>query len=90
VTFETEADRVALLAPFDSAVYLGGVIPGLFDNAWKNDLGVASTHPAFTTTVALVPGVGEGSTLTINGVGYTVTGTDPDGYGMVTLDLRKT
>lgn len=72
----------------------GSQVAVIFDNAYVAGLGgigglVESTGPACIASSADVSSVVQGSTLTINAVAYTVTGVQPDGTGVTTLQLRK-
>lgn len=47
-------------------------------------------NPTFFCALADVPAVVQGLTITINSTGFTISGVEPDGTGMVKLQLRKT
>jgi hypothetical protein len=68
----------------------GGVVPVIFDRAYVGVLSglVESTGPQATAKSADVAAVVQGSTLAIGGTTYTVTGVEPDGTGVTTLQLR--
>lgn len=62
----------------------------LFDRAYTGALSglVESTGPQAVAKSADVAAVVQGSALVIGGVTYTVTGVEPDGTGITTLQLR--
>jgi len=88
MTIESAADRLAMLADWDSAVFGADTISGVFDNKFVEVNGVEDVHPVFTCRTADVPGVAQGSAITVNGTAYTVVGVQPDGTGMSMLLLE--
>lgn len=74
-----------------SALYNGtDTISGIFDNGYLlSEGGVESSDPTFACLVSSVPAVAHGSTMVINSVNYTVSGIEPDGQGMVVLQLSE-
>lgn len=75
--------------------YLDGspdsAIKGVFDNAFVEVNGVATKKPALKNVNLsdLSAEPVEGDTVTINSVGYTVMGHEPDGHGTTILILEK-
>lgn len=65
-------------------------VPVIFDKAYQSGIGglVESTGPQCLAKTADVAAVVQGGTITINAVAYTVTGVQPDGTGLTTLQLR--
>lgn len=94
---ETAEDRAVFFDVAEHAVeatYDGGTIKGIFQAAFLPiDVGgyqqIEGTAPRFTCAEADVPAADHGKTLTIDGVTYRITGTEPDGTGLVTLILQK-
>jgi hypothetical protein len=68
----------------------GGTVPVIFDNGYANTLGglVESTGPQCHAKTADVSTIIQGNTLVIGGTTYTITGVQPDGTGITTLQLR--
>lgn len=68
----------------------GGTAVVLFDNGYASGLGglIEGSGPQCQARSADVSTVIQGSTITINAVVYTVTGVQPDGTGVTTLQLR--
>ncbi len=65
-------------------------VKGIFDAAYLRALGmVDATGPVFVCAAADMPGVDQGQTLTIAGTVYLITGVEPDGTGVLTVQLRK-
>jgi len=87
--FESEADRQAMMDGWDAAEYAGNPIPCILNNAFVEVAGVEGNHPVASCSVADVPGVAHGSSITVNNVDYTVQGIMPDGTGMVDLILES-
>jgi hypothetical protein len=63
----------------------GGTFPAIFDGAYIDPLGVASSDPKITVTSS-VP-LTRGDLLTIRGVQYEVRTVEPDGTGVVVARL---
>lgn len=72
------------------ATVSGQSVPVIFDSGYTAALGglVESTGPICQARTADVEDVVQGSTITIDGTDYTVTGVQPDGTGVTTLQLR--
>lgn len=93
---ESDADRLAFFDTDDFAVNatIEGVdVPGIFDDAYIDPLGIASTEPMFhcrtSDLAAITPAVARDTAATINGTGYTVQNIEPDGTGMTLLKLNE-
>lgn len=73
-----------------SATVAGQSVPVIFDNGYTTVLGglVESTGPSCIAKTTDVADVVQGDTITIDGTVYTVTGVQPDGTGVTTLQLR--
>ena len=73
-----------------SATVDGDTFPAIFDNAYQSTLGglVESTGPICQAKTADVASVVQGATISIGGTDYVVTGVQPDGTGLTTLQLR--
>lgn len=86
------------LAPFfdvaggfaENATAGASTFPVVFDNGYQSAMGglVESTGPTCQAKTSDVAGLSQGSGITINGTAYTVTGVEPDGTGVTTLQLR--
>lgn len=64
-------------------------VVGNFNNEYAEPFeGVESSAPMFEAAAATMPGVAQGDTLEIDGTTYVVTGVQPDGYGIVLLELQ--
>lgn len=75
-----------------NVVSVSGVeIDALFDKAYLGALSglVESTGPQCIAKTSDVAAVVQGSTITIDGTAYTVTGVQADGTGISTLQLRS-
>ena len=68
----------------------GAVVQVIFDKGYADSLGglVESTGPQCVAKTADVSTVIQGNTLVIGSTTYTVTGVQPDGVGLTTLQLR--
>lgn len=66
-------------------------VPVIFDNVGQPALAgfVETAGPQCIAKSQDVASVTQGSAITINAVAYTVTGVEPDGTGLTTLQLRK-
>lgn len=75
----------------DQANFAGlGAVNGIFDNAYVSSLsiGVETVGPAFLTRASDVVGLDHAAVCTIKGKNYKITGIEPDGTGLVTIQLR--
>lgn len=88
MSVETQADRMAMLADWDAAVWEGVSIMGVFDAPYANPLQIDNTQPTFTTDEDGVDGIAQGDTLTVGSTDYTVRALEPDGVGMLRLILE--
>lgn len=73
-----------------AAVFGGNDIVVLFDNAFLDSNGIASRDPFAHARETDVPGIAQGSAITIAGTAYTVSGIEPDGEGVLLLQLART
>lgn len=74
-----------------TATYNGSTsVDGIFDNGYLATMGgdVDSTDPTFTCELSSIPAVANNDTLLINAITYVVVSIEPDGTGLVTLQLR--
>ena len=73
-----------------SATVDGDTFPVIFDSGYQSALGglVESTGPICQAKTADVASVVQGATISIGGTDYVVTGVQPDGTGLTTLQLR--
>ena len=74
-----------------TADFGGGVVADVeFGAPYESALGVvAGTMPAMRARTVDVAGIAAGAAVTVSGVGYTVTGLEPDGAGMTLLRLQE-
>lgn len=81
----------AFLADFGENVLVAGQpVRGIFDEAYADPLGVASTAPALATFTALLPTVTPGlSTLVRGTTTYRIVNVQEDGTGGVLLILER-
>lgn len=89
--YEDFADSINADTPGYVTATVGGVgVGGIFDAAYASafDLSVG-VKPAIHCAHASVPGVAEGTAVTVNDVNYTVADVQPDGTGLVLLVLEK-
>lgn len=65
-------------------------VNGIFDREYLRALGIVdAANPVFVCREADMPTAAQGQTLTIAAVAYTIVGVEPDGTGMLTLQLRR-
>lgn len=72
-----------------TATYLAASVKGILDTPMADQFGILGTAPRFICAAADVSGIAAGATLTIGGIGYTVSEVRPDGTGMMELVLDK-
>lgn len=86
-----------MIEPFDAymqdfavPVTVGGVaVRAIFDAAYADPLGMAGNQPVLTVATDDLPAVAVGQAVTVNALAYTVTGIEPDGTGITTVQLRR-
>ena len=61
----------------------------IFDKEYLGAMGIESNNPVALVEAAKIPAVVHGDTLLISAVTYKVIGVEPDGVGMVLLQLQK-
>ena len=67
----------------------GSTVNVIFDAAYKDPLGIESAGIMATGKVSDFTGIVPGDTLTINSVAYRISGSEPDGTGMISIRLRE-
>lgn len=74
-----------------SAVFsrTGATVDVIFDDDYKDPLGIESSGPRAVGRVADFAGVVHQDTLTLNSIAYIIIGVEPDGTGMLALRLRE-
>ncbi|OGR93703.1 MAG: hypothetical protein A2V88_00660 [Elusimicrobia bacterium RBG_16_66_12] len=77
--------------PFNvEAVLAGGMkVWGIFDRAYGDDMGVASTDPRFTCQLAEVLSVPVGAEVVIGMERFRVAVREPDGTGVISFKLEE-
>ena len=94
---ESAADRAALfdVTEFgEAAIWNSTVVNGLFENefaAVADAAGVAveSSRPVFTCRSTDITAITHGDAITINSIGYTIAGIEPDDAGLTKLILEE-
>jgi hypothetical protein len=80
----------AFISDFAVSATVGGVAcRGIFDAAYADPLGIASTRPQLVIRAADLPAVATGQTAIVPAGTYTVRGIEPDGTGFATLILER-
>ncbi len=72
-----------------TADFAGTAVEGIFDAEYLPAIGVESTSPAFTCSIADLPSGYRTATVTIRSIDYVITGDQPDGTGITVLLLDK-
>lgn len=67
----------------------GATVNVIFDDEYKDPLGIESSGPRAVGRVSDFANVVHQDTLTVNSIAYIITGTEPDGTGMLVLKLRE-
>ncbi len=83
----TLSNGVSIRGVFDNGA-AGVSIRGVFDNGAANSLNIIGSDPKLVCQSADVSTLTFGSTLSIQGVTYTVRQIMPDGFGITTLMLE--
>lgn len=79
-------------ADFGVDATLGGqTVRGVFDNNYTDAgaLGAYGTQPVFTCATASLAAVAVGDAATVQAVGYTIVGIEPDGTGVSLVRLER-
>lgn len=71
-----------------TATFSGSTFGVVFDNAFADPLGMASSTPSCLAADGDVSGVSQGGSLTVNSVNYIVRELRPDGLGLTRLILE--
>jgi hypothetical protein len=72
------------------ATWQGASVSVIFDNEYIDNLGIAGTNPSALAKATDMPNVKSGQAISINSVNYIISQPpQPDGTGMVRLELRK-
>lgn len=88
--FEAATAASAMAALANCAADIGGYsgVPGIFDAAYADALGIAGAAPVLTIVSAHAPEAAYGDAVAVNGDSYTVARVEPDGTGMLRLILE--
>jgi hypothetical protein len=90
MTLETDADRLAMLQAVGEQVTLAGAsVWALWSSPYAETLGVSTRAPAVLVREIDAAGVSQSSQLVRAGITYRVAAVEPDGTGMVTLQLIR-
>ena len=84
-------DFTVYFADFGVSATYNGVTPVnvIFDKVYLDSIGIEGNNPVALVDAAKIPAVIHGDTLLISAVTYKVIGIEPDGVGMVLLQLQK-
>lgn len=82
-------DLDAFFPDFGVDVVIGAAtVRGIHDNDFLTSLGVtAGTGPVLLLPASDAASASQGSSITVAGTSYTITGVEPDGTGITTLRL---
>lgn len=73
-----------------SALYNGSVsVNVIFDYAYVDQYGTASTNPLITANAADFSAATVGQSLVVNGINYKIQSLEPDGTGIVRIELTR-
>lgn len=73
-----------------SALYNGStVVNVIFDLAYADQFGMVGVNPIITANAADFSSASQGQSLSINSVNYKIHNIEPDGTGIVRLELVK-
>lgn len=64
-------------------------VPVIYDRAYLETLGISASNPVALTAEVKVPGVARGQAILIQSINYTIDDIQPDGTGMVLLQLKR-
>lgn len=73
----------------ESATWQTQTVQVIFDRAYLETLGISGSNPVALTAEANVPGVARGQAILIQSTNYTIDDIQPDGTGMVLLQLKR-
>jgi hypothetical protein len=80
-----DVDEFAVAATWSG----GGTVNVIHDRDYLRLFGIVdSSGPSALAIAADMPTAAQGQTLTIGGTGFTITGVEPDGHGLIVLKLR--
>lgn len=85
----TAANAVAALANCTATIGAVSGVPGIFDDAYTDQLGISGSTPALLCASTDVASAAYGASVTIGAVSYTVHAIQPDGIGMTRLLLQE-
>lgn len=73
-----------------SALYNGSVTTNvIFDLAYSDQFGMVGTNPVVTASADVLGAATQGQAIVINSVSYKIQNVEPDGTGIVRLELVK-
>ena len=73
-----------------SALYNGSVsVNVIFDYAYVDQYGTASNNPLITANAADFSAATIGQSLVVNGINYKIQSLEPDGTGIVRIELTR-
>jgi len=87
---QTSVNDAVMTTLADTTATWGAItVPVIFAAPASEALGVSGYAPKATALESDLPGIGEGDAITISGRPYVVVAAEPDGAGMVNLQLRE-
>lgn len=69
------------------AVWQGQVVDVLFDKAYSEQFGMANNNPVMRAPEASFAGIARGQAVVVNGSDYKVQSFEPDGRGLMLIQL---
>lgn len=88
MTVEDTTDLEGFVADWDTAVFAGKTINGIFDNAYRATDDIGGSYPIFTCLFRDVSTAVKDSVITISDTDYKIVEIEKDNMGMVTLRLK--
>ena len=71
------------------AVWQGNTVQVIFDKAYAEQFGMAGNNPVINAPESAFVGIARGQALVVNSTNYTVQSFEPDGTGLILIQLQK-
>lgn len=72
-----------------AAIWQGNSVPVIFDKAYAEQYGMAGNNPIITAPESSFTGIARNQTILVNSTNYTVQSYEPDGTGLILIQLQK-
>lgn len=72
-----------------AAIWQGNSVKVIFDKAYAEQFGLAGNNPVINAPESAFVGIARSQAIVVNSTNYTVQSFEPDGTGLILIQLQK-